>query len=209
VDTLAGAVVLLGFDAIQALALASSALRSDVPTPESFDLDALAHYSMVVAAMCRKIATAEGADRNGVSAAFLSGLLHTVGLLVQVGANPGGWELVRDAAVDPWAQAAAEVEAFGCTSTQASAYLLGLWGFAEPIVQSVLEQPVQAGDLVATPAAYALAYARTRAAYPDAGVAWPCGTYLNEERVGRWDEWCAEILRDRDTVVWPPSTILR
>ncbi|WP_073260795.1 HDOD domain-containing protein [Cryptosporangium aurantiacum] len=207
VDTLAGAVVLLGFDAIQALALASSALRSDVPTPESFDLDALAHYSMVVAAMCRKIAAGEGADRNGVSAAFLSGLLHSVGLLVQVGANPRGWDVVRAGCRDPWAQAEAEVQVFGCTSTQASAYLLGLWGFAEPIVHTVLEQPVRPGDPVATPAAHTLAYARMRAGYPATEVV--PGTYLTEVRLARWDEWCADLKEDLATVVWPPVPVPR
>ncbi|GAA3392944.1 response regulator [Cryptosporangium minutisporangium] len=209
VDTLAGAVVLLGFDAIQALALASSALRSDVPTPESFDLDALANYSMVVAAMCRKIAAAEGADRNGVSAAFLSGLLHSVGLLVQVSASPGGWELVREGSRDPWAQAEVEVGVFGCTSTQASAYLLGLWGFAEPIVHAVLEQPVRPEDPMATPAAHTLAYARMRAGYPKAEIAGAPGTYLSPERLARWDELCADLREDLDTVVWPPAPLPR
>ncbi|MFI5952409.1 HDOD domain-containing protein [Cryptosporangium sp. NPDC051539] len=202
VDTLDGAVVLLGFDAIQALALASSALRSEVPVPVSFDLDAVAHYSTVVAAMCRRIAAGEGGDRGGVSAAFLSGLLHTVGLLVQIGANPAGWERVREASVDPWSQAAAEREAFACTSTQASAYLLGLWGFAEPIVHTVLEQPVCPEDLLATPAACALTYARVRVGWPGAALPEDSGGYLTAERAARWDEWCAELRED--AVVWPP-----
>lgn len=205
VDTLAGAVVLLGFDAIQALALASSALRSPVPTPKSFDLDALAHYSMVSATICRRIATAEGSDRNGVSAAFLAGLLHNVGLLVQVGANPDGWERVREAAVGPEEQAKAEIEAFGCTATQASAYLLGLWGFAEPIVHTVLEQPVSPQDRIATPAACALSYARIRTAYPSVVIDGEEGLYLTPERLARWDELCSDLWED-SAPFWPSPT---
>ena len=194
VDTLSGAVVLLGFDAIQSLALASSALRSDVPVPASLDLDALAHRSMVIAEISRRIAIAEGADRNGVSAAFLSGLLHNVGLLVQVAANPDGWEQVREGSSDVWSQAAAEVEVFGCTATRASAYLLGLWGFAESIVQTVLEQPVFPDDLIATPAACALSFARVRVDYPEMEVVPAPAAYLTPARLARWQELSEDLL---------------
>lgn len=194
VDTLAGAVVLLGFDAIQSLALASSALRSEVPTPDGFDLDALAHRSMVIAEICRRIAHAEGANRNEVSEAFLSGLLHNVGLLVQVGANPAGWDLVQKAAADVWSQADAEAEAFGCTATQASAYLLGLWGFAEGIVHTVLAQPVRPDDQIATPGACALAFARARVAYPEMVIESAPDRYLTPARLARWLDLSDEVL---------------
>jgi HD-like signal output (HDOD) protein/CheY-like chemotaxis protein len=194
VDTLAGAIVLLGFDAIQALALASSALRSDVPVPASFDLDALAHRSMIIAEISRRIAIAEGGDRNAVSAAFLSGLLHNVGLLVQVGVNPDGWDRVREGSSDVWSQAMAEEEVFGCTATRASAYLLGLWGFAEPIVQTVLEQPVSPDDLIATPAACALSFARARVDYPGTEVVPAPDGYLTPKRLARWQGLAEDLL---------------
>jgi HD-like signal output (HDOD) protein/CheY-like chemotaxis protein len=182
VDTLSGAVVLLGFDAIQSLALASSALRTEVDIPATFNLDSLAHRSMIIAALCRRIATFEGADRNGISAAFLSGLLHSVGLMVQVSANPAGWEQVRSEA------------ASGCTSTQASAYLLGLWGFAEQIVHTILEQPVMPNDVIATPAACALSFARAKVAYPAARIEPSPGGYLTADRLARWTEFADDLL---------------
>jgi len=197
VDTLTSAVVLLGIDAIQALALASSALRSTETTPPSFDLDRLARHSTTTAAICRRIATAEGADRNGVSAAFLSGLLHNVGLLVQVSADPHGWERIeQEAPADIWAQGEAEITAFGCTATQASAYLLGLWGFADQIVHAVLAQPLHPDSTSATPAAWTLFYSRTRAQYP--GTSLPTGPdhYLTAERVEQWDTLCADLLSE-------------
>jgi HD-like signal output (HDOD) protein len=197
VDTLTSAVVLLGIDAIQALALASSALRPTEATPPSFDLDRLAQHSTATAAICRRITTAEGADRNAVSAAFLSGLLHNVGLLVQVSANPAGWEQIQEQApADIWAQAAAETEAFGCTSTQASAYLLGLWGFADPIVHTVLAQPLHPESSSATPSAWTLFYARVRGRYPGSQLTAGPDSYLTEERVREWDELCADLLTD-------------
>lgn len=194
VDNLTGAVVLLGIDAVQALALASSALRSHSPTPEGFDLDELARRSLATAVICRRIATAEGADRNAVSAAFLAGLLHNVGLLVQISANPSGWEQIRkQSPTDIWSQTEAEVAAFGCSATQASAYLLGLWGFADPIVHALLAQPTSPETQSTTPAAWVIFYARARAIYPGMPLSTAPEIYLSPERVARWDAVCADV----------------
>ena len=193
IDTLTTAVVLLGIDAIQALALASSALRSEVPTPDTFDLDALAGNGTATAAICRRIAIAEGFDRNSVSAAFLSGLLHNVGLLVQVSTNPAGWEKIQEQPpTDIWSQDAAEIRTFGCTATRASAYLLGLWGFADTIVHTLLAQPADPQAKETSPSAWLLFYARARAVYPSMDLPSGPETYLNAERVARWDELCAD-----------------
>jgi HD-like signal output (HDOD) protein len=201
VDTLTGAVVLLGIDAVQALALASSALRSQVSTPDGFDLDELARRSMATAAICRRIATAEGADRNAVSAAFLAGLLHNVGLLVQISAHPSGWEhILKQSPTDIWSQNEAEVAAFGCTATQASAYLLGLWGFADPIVHALLAQPSGPETQSTTPAAWLIFYARARAIYPAMQLTTAPETYLSQDRVARWDAVCADTRSEPDTL---------
>ena len=56
-----------------------------------------------------------------------------------------------------------QVAAFGCSATEASAYLLGLWGFGDSVVAAVADQPARPGDLTATPAAHVLTVARARA----------------------------------------------
>ncbi|TQS42000.1 HDOD domain-containing protein [Cryptosporangium phraense] len=156
VVTLEEAVVLLGVDSIQALALVSAAYRTSAPLPPGFDLGALTANSLLTAALARRLASAEGLGRAGTSALFLAAVLADIGLLAQVTARPDGWARVRDAG--PGERAAAEVAGFGCTTAQASAYLLALWGFADPVLRLVLAQPAPGPD--AEVAAHLLAYAR-------------------------------------------------
>ncbi|WP_051570766.1 HDOD domain-containing protein [Cryptosporangium arvum] len=182
VESLEEAVVLLGVDTLQALALASGAYRTDSPLPPGFDLAALAARSMRTAARARRLASAEGLDRGASSAVFLAGVLGDIGLLAQVSARPAGWAALRDAPAGPRERAAVEVAAFGCTSTQASAYLLGLWGFPDAVLEPVVAQPAHP---LASPAAHLLAYAR--------GTPPADSEYLTTARRARWDAACADL----------------
>ncbi|GAA0276634.1 HDOD domain-containing protein [Cryptosporangium japonicum] len=183
VESLEEAVVLLGVDTLQALALASGAYRTDTPLPAGFDLAALAARSMRVAARARRLASAERLDRSAGSAVFLAGVLADIGLLAQVSARPAGWAALRAAPGDPHARAEAELAAFGCTSAQASAYLLGLWGFPDAVLEPVVAQPAHP---LASPAAQLLAYAR--------GAPPAESEYLTPERRARWDRACADLV---------------
>ncbi|MFG1922198.1 HDOD domain-containing protein [Cryptosporangium sp. NPDC048952] len=186
VESLEEAVVLLGVDTLQALALASGAYRTDAPLPPGFDLDALTAHSMRTAALARRLASAENLDRTEASAVFLAGVLHDIGLLAQVTARPDGWATLRGI-TDPRERATAEVAAFGCTSAQASAYLVGLWGFPDAVLEPLVAQP--AHDL-ASPAAHLLSYARLTAS----GQLPPDSAYLTAERRARWEKACADVV---------------
>ncbi|MFI5952401.1 HDOD domain-containing protein [Cryptosporangium sp. NPDC051539] len=163
VVTLAEAVVLLGVDSIQALALAGAAYRTTAPLPPGFDLDRLTAHSLLTAALARRLAGAESLDRAATSALFLAAVLHDIGLLAQITARPDGWAALRHTCGSGAAdRAAAEVAAFGCTTAQASAYLLALWGFADEVLRIILAQPGPGPD--AELPARLLAYARNAAA---------------------------------------------
>lgn len=173
VQSVEEAVVLLGVDTLQALALASGAYRTTAPLPPGFDLAALAAHSMRTAALIRRLASVERLDRAASSAVFLAGVLHNIGLLAQVTARPEGWAAVRNAED----RTAAEIAAFGGTSAQAAAYLVGLWGFSDAVLAPIVDTGSPAGQL--------LTYARLTAAGET-----PTD---DPERLARWDEACADL----------------
>ncbi len=187
VDGVERAVTLLGFDVIQALALAGTVFRSTVDLPPGFDAHELGRRALSTSLSCRRIALAEGWEPATVTALTLAGLLQDAGLLVLAAVDPGGYERyvhLRTIIARP----AAERQAFGVTTGRVAAQLLTLWGFSPAVIELVAEQPVSlAPDLtrpIASAAALALAFARERVADPAAQP--PEDAYLDAARRARW-----------------------
>jgi HD-like signal output (HDOD) protein/ActR/RegA family two-component response regulator len=188
VTTIARAVSLLGLETIQALAVAGAVFAAGGPPPPGVDSHSLSTRGMYVGQLSRKIAVAEGWSRQAVGDAFFAGLLYEVGLPVLAGAHPKAWAAIRAARpTDLDGERALEQEHFGCSVTQAGAYLLGLWGFNEQVVEAIATQPADPGDPSAIPAALVLSVARRAVRHP--GVPHPTceAAYLTSERLARWE----------------------
>lgn len=204
VDSVARAVSLLGLETIQGLALAGAIFRSGPAPGGEVDSGALCLRGLNVATRCRRYAAADGWPPAAVNDAFFAGLLCEIGLPVLVSARPDIWaelartEMYADPPRDPWTLEAEQVEAFGCSTTRATAYLLGLWGFSEGVVAAIADQPARLGATSATPAAQLLTIARWRGA-GGRGTDVPIdpGGYVTPDRLGRWDG----ITEDLDGVV--------
>lgn len=187
--TIARAVSLLGLETIQALAVAGAVFASGGPPPPGVDIDVLSRHGMRVGRFARKIATVEGWSRLAVGDAFFAGMLHQVGLPILVGAHPEQWVVVRQGrAEDLSARQDLEIEAFGCSVSQASAYLLGLWGFNEPVVEAIATQPAEPGAPGVPPASLLLSFARRVVHHPGAEQPFSADGYLTKERLDRWQE---------------------
>jgi HD-like signal output (HDOD) protein/ActR/RegA family two-component response regulator len=187
VTTIARAVSLLGLETIQALAVAGAVFGAGGPPPPGVDSHQLSEHGMQVGQLARKLAVEEGWTRQAVGDAFFAGMLCEVGLPVLAGANPAGWTRIRNiAAPDLAEQAELEREHLGCPVTQASAYLLGLWGFAEPVVEAIAMQPVEADAPAASPAALLLTFARRAVSHPSAAHTPSVQGYLTPDRLERW-----------------------
>jgi HD-like signal output (HDOD) protein len=200
VDSVARAVTLLGLETIQGLALAGAIFRAEVPPPDEVDSTQLCLRGLNVATRCRRYAVADGWPAAAVNDAFFAGLLCEIGLPVLDAAHPDPWaELARHLLIgeppqDPWVLDAEQHAAFGCSMTQATAYLLGLWGFPEGVVAAIADQPARLGAPDATPAAQLLTVARWRAAgCPRTDVPIEPGGYLTPERLRDWDEATADL----------------
>lgn len=199
VDDLARAVSLLGLETIQALAIAGAVFSAGGAVPDGIDVRDLSDRGLLVATVSRRLASAEGWPRQGVGDAFFAGMLHEVGLLVLARHFPDALRTLRAGRAargercDLHEQAQRQRGLFGCTATDASAYLLGMWGFSEPVVEAIVSQPASPPDPAASPAALLLTASRHFACSPDVPLPSFEGGYLTQERVDRWDALARQV----------------
>ena len=203
VETVENAVALLGLVNIQALVLATSLFRTGAPVPPGLDADELQAKGLRRSAVARRIGAIEGLDRLVLDTVALAALLRDVGLLVLAAGMPGPFAELGKAAAAAGASgprdcAELERQAFGCTVTEASACLLGLWGFAELMVHMLATQPVAGDDVGASVAEHVLAAADVWAPV-DAGqegdpVPAAPGGFVDEKRAALWNAAAAEVL---------------
>ncbi len=134
------AVTLLGLDVIKGLILSAHLVKVyDKSAIRGFSLEALWRHCLSVGGLAKKLAAEVVRDRKTVDAAFIAGLLHDVGKLV-IGANLSAeynalldtvraenrlvWEVERDA--------------LGTSHAEVGAYLLGLWGLPDVMVEALV-----------------------------------------------------------------------
>lgn len=134
----ARAVQILGAETTKALVLAADVFtRYDPAALHPFSIDDLWNHSQAVAALAGRIATAE-AGKECAAETRLAGLLHDIGRLVLVSQAPGAYkkvfQLVRE---ERRPVADAERDVFGATHAEVGAYLLGLWGMPDQLVETV------------------------------------------------------------------------
>lgn len=133
------AVALLGFDTIKSLVLSSQVFAQfDQTRLPSFSLEELWRHAMLTGTWARRIAKDAGANQQVMDEAFTAALLHDVGVLVLVANKPDEYaqvlEQVRSKHIPDWA---AEREVFGADHAHVGAYLLGIWGLGDGIVEAV------------------------------------------------------------------------
>ena len=102
---------------------------------------------MTTASFAKAIARVERSSGTVMDDAFTAGLLHDVGRLVLACAFGAEYQQVLKRTEEPGVLLAkCEGDAFGCTHNGVGAYLLGLWGLTDSIVEAVAwhHQPAQA-----------------------------------------------------------------
>jgi putative nucleotidyltransferase with HDIG domain len=127
ITTIDRAVAYLGMDTLGALVLGHSVFQSGVATGiEGFSLEQLWQHTEQTATAARAVALSENLSVARADEAFLAGVLHDVGKVVFATKAAG---LPNDT-VDVVAQMEAH-------HAEVGAYLLGLWGFPNSIVEAV------------------------------------------------------------------------
>lgn len=133
------AVALLGLDTIKNLVLTGQVFSQfDPELIRGYSVEALCHHSTIVGGLARRIAQAEGSDEELINDALIAGLLHDVGKLILVTNLPNIYakiiEMVQGQKIN---LIEAEHQLFGATHGEIGAYLLGLWGLPQSIVEAV------------------------------------------------------------------------
>ena len=140
VNTASQAVSLLGLDTIKALVLMNGVFQTkeDCRLPEHFSLDHLWRHSMTTGAFAQSISKSESAGEGTKNECLTAGLLHDSGMLLLAVGCPEQYETAITVSAEK-ALPHVEVErmVFGCSHAEVGAYLLGIWGLPDTIVEAV------------------------------------------------------------------------
>jgi HD-like signal output (HDOD) protein len=136
IDSAAHAVSYLGLDMIRAL---STSLCEEFRHHELlFFMQDLLKHSLITATVAKKIALNQKASKYIVQQSFTAGMLHDCGHLILAANFPEKYNLyLRTATEGSDSADRIEKELFGTTHDGLGAYLLGIWGLPDPIVEAV------------------------------------------------------------------------
>jgi HD-like signal output (HDOD) protein len=135
----ADAAGLLGLDIVKALVLSIQIFsKFSVPRIPGFSLEELWEHNVAVGSLSKQIAKAEKQNQQLVDDSFTAGLLHECGKLVLAARLPQEYgEMLALTSTEQISMMEAERRIFGATYPEVGAYLLGLWGLPDSIVEAV------------------------------------------------------------------------
>jgi HD-like signal output (HDOD) protein len=133
------AVAYVGIDRIQHLVLSAHAFsRFEAPDNGDFSMETFWKHSMATAHQAWRIAEMEKAPKSFMEECFTAGILHDIGTLMLASRLPGrysdalAWARLKQIPI--WQ---AEHEILCATHASIGAYLLGLWGLPDSLVEAV------------------------------------------------------------------------
>jgi HD-like signal output (HDOD) protein/CheY-like chemotaxis protein len=139
ISRIAEAVHYLGLDTLRALVLHAGAFEAFAPRApiDGFDLGVLQHRSHLAARIARRLAPDPGSRDD----AFTAGMLHGVGLLVLAQQDPHELaSIIADARRAEAPLHEIEYARHGSSHAELGAYVLGIWGLPDAIVDGVAHQ---------------------------------------------------------------------
>ncbi len=132
------AVLLLGLDTMKSLVLSIQVFSQFEGSQACFSLEMLWRHGLVTSRNARAIAQAERAPQPVIEDALAAALLHDVGTLVLATNLPDQYaETLALQQYEELSQWEAERKVLGATHSEMGAYLLGIWGLSEPLVEAV------------------------------------------------------------------------
>ncbi len=129
----------LGMERIQQLVMSVHAFSMfEEAGGDSFSIESFRTHSLATAAIARRIAEWEGCNKRLTDDTFTAGLLHDIGRLLIASRLPSGSAaLIRQARTEGVALWKVELNKFNTTHAEIGAYLLGLWGLPDPVIEAI------------------------------------------------------------------------
>jgi putative nucleotidyltransferase with HDIG domain len=133
------AVKLLGLETIKSLVLSIEVFSQyDAFPPEAIRIDALWRHSLNTAVVAKRITKAANLPPETVEYAFIGGLLHDIGKLILAVNMTENYITVVDYAKENQTEMYdAELNQLGVSHAEVGAYLLGLWGLPNAVIEAV------------------------------------------------------------------------
>lgn len=133
------AVNYLGLATVRALVMSLQVFSQfEQKKVKDFSIESLAQHCWTTGAFARRIAEKAQSDPKTNDQCLLAGMLHDVGRLILAVGLPDNYERVLNTAREQhttiWQVELAE---FGATHAEVGAYLLGLWGLPNPVIEAV------------------------------------------------------------------------
>lgn len=201
------AVTLLGLETVKALVLSVQVFSQfeDSKIPRKF-MDALWHHSMATGTLIRHILKAEQVKKDLADDTYMAALLHDVGKLILAASFSERYTaVIKESSTRNIPIRTAEKEEFGTTHAEVGAYLMGLWGLPDTIVEALAfhhrpaECPIETfTPLIAVHVASALEHES------NPGIEIEYSDEIDHEHLSRlglaerlevWRNLCTEILR--------------
>ena len=137
--TVEQAVNLLGSETIQSLTLTAHVFSAfPQEKAEAFHLERLWAEGMETGLLARRIAKSERRPAGEVEQAFVAGLLHDAGVILFAANRSETYgQVLEQAAAGTYTMGNVEEMEFGASHAEVGAYLLGLWGISDAIVEAV------------------------------------------------------------------------
>ncbi|MBD5778529.1 HDOD domain-containing protein [Pelagicoccus sp. NFK12] len=187
------AINILGTDCVKNLVLAIQVFNSIGHSKEHKAItDELWHHSMSVAVAARRLAAYETKNDKIAEEAYTAGLMHDIGKLILLNADPAGTAEARKLASEksiPLAEA--EDQVIGCNHAETGAYVLARWGMPANLTEAVAlhHEPVNSfgksfSALAAVHVANAIVHHRQKPDHPSATLS---EAFLVE--IGKSDSW--------------------
>jgi HD-like signal output (HDOD) protein len=135
----AEAATYLGLETIQSLVLSLHAFAAfETHQIPGFSVAQIWSHSLAAGLLAKRIMEGENAGRVQAAEAFTAGLLHDLGKLVLASNLPDEYgKALAKTALEVVTAEEAEREVIGSTHEEVGAYLLGLWGLPDPIIEAV------------------------------------------------------------------------
>ncbi len=140
ISSVSDAVSYLGMEYIRSIILTIGAFgRLKEFKVDGLPLEEFWNRSLQTAEAAKAIAISQTSSKSQAEEAYVSGLLHSAGKLILYSTFPEKVEEVEALlkSSEDYDLLKAEVEVFGASHSQVGAYLLGLWGLANSVVESV------------------------------------------------------------------------